>query len=121
MVKNIEAYEKQALELIKSNRGILQSELWKRLGLDSREGSRVVLRLARKGVIRREEVIVNGRRTYKLYPVNPYEGRRVSIVIDVSSILDLPCSVCPYIDQCGPHGSYKPFTCKLMDIWVSGG
>ena len=118
MVRNVEVYERQALELIKTNRGILQSDLWKRLGLDSREGSRIVLRLAKKGVIRREEVIVNGRRTYKLFPVNPYEGRKARILVDISSILDLPCTLCPYLDQCGLNHFYNPPSCSMMDSWV---
>ncbi len=118
MVKNIEFYEAKALELIKNNKGILQSELWKRLGLDSREGSRIVLRLERKGVIKREGVIVNGRRTYKLYYIGSSEAKKVRILVDLSSILDLPCSTCQFLSQCGPHGVYSPYTCKLIEDWV---
>lgn len=34
--------------------GILQSELWKKLTADSREGSRAILRLEKKGLIAEE-------------------------------------------------------------------
>jgi len=118
MARNIEIYEKEAIELIKSNNGILQSDLWKMLGLDSREGSRIVLRLAKKGLIRRKEVIVNGRRTYKLYLANN-ESRGAHIVVNLSSILDIPCTVCPYINQCGPENFYSPAKCQLIDEWVT--
>ncbi|MCE4610920.1 MAG: Lrp/AsnC family transcriptional regulator [Desulfurococcales archaeon] len=121
MVRNIEVYERKALELIKSNRGILQSELWKRLGLDSREGSRIVLRLERKGMIKREGVIVNGRRTYKLYYVGSVEAKRVRVMIDLASILDLPCATCRFLPECGPEGVYSPYKCKLIEDWVLRG
>jgi len=116
--KSIEVYEKEAIELIKANNGILQSDLWKQLGLDSREGSRIVLRLAKKGLIRRKQVIINGRRTYRLYLAET-ETVETTIVVDLSSILDVPCTVCPYLSQCQVGGFYSPTTCPLIDEWVS--
>ncbi|MCE4603791.1 MAG: MarR family transcriptional regulator [Aeropyrum sp.] len=118
MVKNVEVYERRALDLIKRSSGILQSELWKRLGLDSREGSRIVLRLARKGIIRREQVVINGRKTYKLYPAEPSDRKEIRLIVNISSILDIPCTICPYIDECGKGGFYSPETCKLIDEWM---
>ncbi|GBF09274.1 conserved hypothetical protein [Aeropyrum pernix] len=120
MVRNVEVYEKRALELIKQTEGILQSELWKLLGLDSREGSRIVLRLARKGIIRREQVVINGRKTYRLYPAEPTDRKKLNIIVDIGSILDIPCVVCPYIDECGEGGFYSPESCRLIDEWVHG-
>ncbi len=118
MSKQMSNLEKEALNLIKnSDNGILQSELVKELGLDSREGSRLVLRLTKKGLIRREQVSVNGRRTYRLLPVES-RPEKASIKIDITTILDIPCTTCPYIDQCGPGNFYDPATCHLMDRWL---
>lgn len=61
--------EERAYELIKSEDGILQSELWKELGANSRKGSRLARSLAEKGVITREETVHEGRTTYQLQPV----------------------------------------------------
>ena len=60
--------ERKAYEIIRKSgkNGILQSELWRILGVDSREGSRIALRLLKKGLIEREPVVHNGKRTYRL-------------------------------------------------------
>ncbi len=109
--------EKKALELIKNRDGILQSELWKTLGLDSREGSRLVLRLVKKGLVKREQVSVNGRRTYKLHTVEE-RAKRVSLLIDLSTAIQIPCTTCPFFDECGPRNFHDPSTCMLLEIWL---
>ena len=118
MVKHISSLEKVAMDIIrKSENGVLQSELWKMLGLDSREGSRLVIRLAKKGLIRREQVSVNGRRTYKLYAVEA-KPAALSLKVDISHILDLPCTTCAYLEQCRPGNFYEPATCTWLDVWL---
>ena len=47
-------------------KGILQSELWKKLKLSSRDGSRLALKLERMGMITREKILEKERWTYKL-------------------------------------------------------
>ena len=47
-------------------KGMLQSDLWKKLKLNSRDGSRLALRLERRGLISREKILQKGRWTYKL-------------------------------------------------------
>ncbi|HID15303.1 MAG TPA: transcription factor TFIIIC, partial [Candidatus Atribacteria bacterium] len=58
--------EKRAIEIIKKagDNGVLQSDLWKILGTDSREGSRIAIRLEKKGIINREPTIHEGKKTY---------------------------------------------------------
>ncbi|MEN2999019.1 MAG: Lrp/AsnC family transcriptional regulator [Acidilobaceae archaeon] len=117
-MRQLEAYEEKAIQLIRSKGSILQSELWKSLKLDSREGSRLVQRLIKRGLVGREEVTMNGRRTFRLIIVqkNSKEG---SVLVSLESIMDLPCTVCPYIDQCEPGNSVEPATCALMDNWLN--
>ena len=50
----------------KESDGMLQSELWKKLKLSSRDGSRLSLKLERMGTINREKLLENDRWTYKL-------------------------------------------------------
>ena len=64
------------LKLIQSKpEGILQSELWKELGVDSRKCSRIVKKLEESGLIERVEFKKDGIKTYllraKQQPVNP--------------------------------------------------
>lgn len=66
----------EALNLIQSKpEGILQSELWKELGVDSRKCSRIVKKLEDSGLIHREDFKKDGIKTYLLratqQPVNP--------------------------------------------------
>ncbi len=115
---SISELEKKALEIIKTHKGVLQSDLWKMLGLDSREGSRLVLRLVKKGLIKREQVSVNGRRTYKLTTIEAAE-EALTIKINIASILDIPCATCPHINECGLKNFYDPATCPLLDHWIA--
>ena len=46
--------------------GVLQSELWKELDLTSRDGSRIAIRLEKRGMIKRDRILQGGRWTYKL-------------------------------------------------------
>jgi len=66
----------EGLRLIQSKpEGILQSELWKELGVDSRKCSRIVKRLEDSGLIERVDFKREGIKTYllraKRQPVNP--------------------------------------------------
>ncbi|HEX3002397.1 MAG TPA: MarR family transcriptional regulator, partial [Methanoregula sp.] len=65
------------LKLIQSRpEGVLQSELWKELGVDSRKCSRIVKKLEESGLIERIEFKKEGLKTYllkaKQMPVNPF-------------------------------------------------
>jgi len=50
------------------HQGVLQSDLWRKLGASSREGSRIALKLENKGLVRRERELRSGRWTYRLFP-----------------------------------------------------
>ena len=104
--------EYKALKLITNtgSNGILQSELWRKLGASSREGSRIAIKLENKGLIRREKELSGGRWTYRLYP------KREPITID--SIADCPCFTCPESARCEPWGAISPNTCEKLTEWL---
>ena len=57
--------EEEAFKVIQSHRqGVLQSELWKVLNIDSRKCSRIVKRLLDAGLIERIEFRSDGIKTY---------------------------------------------------------
>ncbi len=109
--------ERKALELIESkgDEGLYQSELWKILGIDSREGSRIALQLLKKGLIRREPVINNGRRTYKLYVIR---RTKLNLRVNLANVIDIPCFTCLNIDKCSNGGFFDPRTCRLLTEWL---
>jgi len=104
--------EQKALQFIMSTGfdGILQSELWQKLGASSREGSRIAIKLEDKRLIRREKELRNGRWTYRLYP------KRLPARID--SIADVPCLMCPDNPKCDPSNAISPQNCEKLTEWL---
>ncbi len=90
--------------------GVLQSELWKELTLTSRDGSRLAIRLERRGMIRREKVLDEGRWTYKLTPLK--------LPVKIRSIEQAPCITCPYESKCALTGVVSPLSCPWINEWV---
>jgi len=94
----------------KESDGMFQSELWKKLKLSSRDGSRLALKLERMGTIYREKILEKGRWTYKLI--------LKKTPISTLSIENAPCLVCPVEQKCSLDGEISPQTCKLIEDWV---
>jgi DNA-binding MarR family transcriptional regulator len=112
--------EAKALEIIKESgeEGIYQHELWKRLGLDSREGSRLALRLLKKWLIVREPTVHKGRRTYKLFLAK--RGKeKVKLTVNMGSAIEVPCFSCKNLERCHIGGFFDPRTCPLLRNWLN--
>jgi len=107
--------EKRAIEIIKKagDEGVLQSDLWKMLGTDSREGSRIAIRLERKGFIQREPTVHAGKKTYRLRLI-----KRPPRKISIATVKGCPCFVCPDLTKCGIGHFINPVTCKKLTSWI---
>ena len=90
--------------------GIFQSDLWKKMKLSSRDGSRLALKLERQHMIKREKVLENGRWTYKL--------KIAHTPVSTQSIEAAPCLICPVEQRCTLEGEISPRTCPLIEQWV---
>jgi len=90
--------------------GTLQSELWKKLKLSSRDGSRLALKLERMGMITREKILEKERWTYKLIIKK--------IPINTKSIEGSPCLTCSVEAKCSVDGEISPKTCQWIEDWV---
>jgi len=90
--------------------GVLQSEIWKELGLTSRDGSRLAIRLERRGLIGRVKVLEEGRWTYKLTPLR--------FPTDMASIEKAQCVVCQYEAKCSVDGEISPYVCPWIGPWA---
>ena len=90
--------------------GMLQSELWKKLKLTSRDGSRLALKLERRGIISREKILENGRWTYKLIIKKT--------PVSTESIEGASCLTCPVEQKCSLESEISPRTCQLIEDWV---
>ena len=94
----------------KESDGMLQSELWKKLKLTSRDGSRLALKLERMGTITREKILEKGRWTYNLI--------LKKTPISTQSLENAPCLVCPVEQKCSLEGEISPRNCQLIEDWV---
>ncbi len=94
----------------RESNGMFQSELWKKLKLTNRDGSRLALKLERMGTITREKLLEKGRWTYKLI----IKKTRIS----TQSIENAPCLVCPVEQKCSVDGEISPKNCQFIEDWV---
>ena len=120
--KEIENFEIEGMDMEKlttrvcnivaehGDNGILQSDLWKKLKLTSRDGSRLALKLERRSIIKREKILENGRWTYKL--------KIAKMPVSTQSIEAAPCLICPVEQKCTIDGEVSPRTCPLIEQWV---
>ena len=99
--ENIAGYE---------SNGILQSQLWKKFKLSSRDGSRLALKLERMGMITREKILEKERWTYKLIIKKT--------PVSTKSIEGAPCLTCPVEAKCSLDGEISPKTCQWIEDWV---
>jgi len=90
--------------------GILQSQLWKKYKLSSRDGSRLALKLERMGNITREKILEKERWTYKLIIKKT--------PVSTKSIEGAPCLTCPVEAKCSLDGEISPKTCQWIEDWV---
>jgi len=90
--------------------GILQSQLWKKFKLSSRDGSRLALKLERMGMITREKILEKERWTYKLIIKKT--------PVSTKSIEGSPCLTCPVEAKCSLDGEVSPKTCQWIENWV---
>ncbi len=89
----------------------MQSELWKKLGVSSREGSRLALRFEEKGTVERRKVLHEGRWSYKLFVKKEY--------VTMDSLKGCPCMVCPEVDKCYEGGKKDPVNCQDLTVWLT--
>ena len=104
--------EHKALQLIarEGHQGVLQCRMWRKLGATSREGSRIAIKLDKKGFIRRERELHNERWTYRLYPTRQ--------PVSVNSIIDCPCLMCLDASRCGAWSAISPSKCERLTEWI---
>ncbi|WP_440059871.1 MarR family transcriptional regulator [Thermogladius sp. 4427co] len=123
--------DEKILEFLIENEGrdIIQSEISKTLGLNSKEVSRVIKKLEDEGLIQREPLVYKGRRTYRII-VNIHnitEQGKTSLYATivkrklveniVQEVVEIPCVYCPYINRCYEGGFYDPTNCQFINEW----
>jgi len=86
--------------------GVVQSDLSSILSLPNREISRICSRLESWGLIKKDEVIHEGRRTFRIESTRKPPS--------LNSILGSPCITCPNTRMCEESNELEPLPYKLM-------
>ncbi|MEM0454037.1 MAG: hypothetical protein QXO98_05225 [Sulfolobales archaeon] len=108
-------FEDKILSLIKKGgeEGVIQSELWAILGIDSREGSRAVNKLVKSGLIKREPINSKGRKTYRLIYVSK-KSESVRLLVKLNPAMSIPCFLCRDLEKCGLGSYFNPLICGRL-------
>ena len=101
------------LLLDKEEKGMLQTDVWKKLKLSTKDGSRLSLKMEKMGYITRQKILMNGRWTYTLF----IEKAPISF----ESITDAPCLTCTVEQKCSLENELpepSPRNCELIEKWI---
>ena len=110
--------EKRILDIVASSGdvGILQRDLWKLVGIDSRKGVRIVKRLERRGLLNRELVTHKGKKMYLLKPTS----KLLNVPELPPSLGEIPCFYCPHLLECS-NLDERILKCEKLEEWLAGG
>uniref|UniRef100_A0A7C1T5H0 B-block binding subunit of TFIIIC domain-containing protein n=1 Tax=Thermofilum pendens TaxID=2269 RepID=A0A7C1T5H0_THEPE len=109
--------ERKLYEAIREagNSGIMQRDLWKKLGIDSRVGMRILRQLEKQGLVIREEVVHKGRKSYVIRAVERTEDR-----VEIPGFLEeVPCFLCSSLRRC-VYGEIDISGCTKIKRWLDG-
>ncbi len=108
-----EAILKIVKDATKKGEEVIQSTLWQRLGIDNREGTRAVINLVRRGLIKREPVVYKGRKTYKLTYVTR-KKMKLKLIVNLNPVMKIPCFTCRFLPRCSEGNFYNPQKCVML-------
>jgi DNA-binding Lrp family transcriptional regulator len=125
IVEQLKELEKAALKMVLESNitGVLQSDLWKRLGASSREASRIVTRLEGLNIISKKKELYKGRWTYRLFYQNVFEKISEKNPEEKSSIEILEkqvvtCFRCDDLELCGVGHEISPVYCRKLTDYL---
>ncbi|HIP56950.1 MAG TPA: hypothetical protein EYH02_02620 [Ignisphaera aggregans] len=122
---NLAPEEQLVYEVIKRETerhgGIFQTKL-KELSelkhLEPQRIARIVLKLARQGLIKRQLVSNNDRSMYFLQAITKAETRSLStnlaLPIRLDTVLHIPCFACRELERCNEGGYPSPSRCSIL-------
>ncbi len=125
IVEKLKELERSALKMVvESNAtGVLQSDLWKRLGTSSREASRIVTRLEGFNIISKKKELYKGRWTYRLFYYNVFEKiskkePEEKPTIELLEKQIVTCFRCDDLERCGVGHEISPVYCRKLSEYL---
>ena len=98
-------------EVVSSESSVYQSQLWKKLGIASKRGAKLVDELVKRGLISKRQAVYSGRRTYLLIAKDKGEE-------GLGMVKSIFCPKCPYDQVCNKDDPRYLISCKHLEEWV---
>jgi hypothetical protein len=94
------------------DRGILQTHLLKKHGVDARRGAKLISRLESQGLVRKSRELYGGKWTYRL------TSPTIKPAMVSWGDLDCPCFFCNDSGRCGLGNVVSPSSCSFLSGWL---
>lgn len=112
--------------IYRAKEAVYQNDLPKLTGLDSKVVTKSLYKLEKLGLVHRETVVHNKRRTYiikadkeAILSVLERHGETVMSLRELfEQVIDLPCLSCPHINRCYEGGFYDPIYCQVLANYI---
>lgn len=95
--------------------GISKSELAKYLKIPQTDLEKLINRLSRKGLIKKEKVKNKNKDDLIIYLAKP---KPKSLLINLDTAIKVPCFTCKYIKECGENKEWRPASCEIINMWL---
>lgn len=108
----MEELEEKLIKLLQSSvdRSLLQSDIWKSINSNSREVSRALSRMEKKGVVKREPYTKESHKTYRVTLIKKEPKVQIADVVWCS------CFTCPDLSRCGSGQPISPENCVKLTM-----
>ena len=105
-----------ALEVLKKygDEGVTQDKFIEELGIDSKEAIKLLSKLTKKGILKKETRKIDSKKvTYlRLFESN------LKIPVSLEFLSQIPCFKCKYLLVCKPGSNPNPADCTILDEWL---
>lgn len=105
-----------AVELLRKygDEGVPQDKFIEELGIDSKEAIKLFSKLSKKGILKKENRKINGKKVTYLRLLE--SGLKIPISLELLS--KIPCFRCRYLLVCKPGSNPNPSDCSILDDWL---
>jgi DNA-binding MarR family transcriptional regulator len=113
-------------EIYKAGGEVMLKDIWRNMGIKSKEGMPSVNKLEKKGLLNKENVGVKKRVMYKVkltelgmvVAKELVEASSLMKVLTYDLLTKIPCFYCPYIEVCGTTEEITPEKCEYLNKWL---
>ncbi|MBC7120864.1 MAG: hypothetical protein H5T33_04690 [Candidatus Methanosuratus sp.] len=108
----MEELEERLIKALQNSAGqsLLQSDLWKSTSSSSREVSRALARMEKKGIVKREPFTGERRKTYRVTLIKKEHK------VQISDVVWCACFTCHDLSRCGPGQPISPVNCTKLTM-----